>query len=107
MLAAAFNILIQMHNRPMDLSRPGTALTGKVKCAPSNYFRNIDVEQNITSKGREYVVSKPDVDLIAGFGIPKRGDVLVDPDLGRMVLSEIRELHDFGGAIIGFRLRTT
>jgi hypothetical protein len=91
----------------MIISRPSPAISGTIKCAPSNYFRNLDVEQNITSKGREYVVSKNDLNLIAGFGIPKRGDTLVDAELGRMVLSEVREMYDLGGAILGFRLRTT
>lgn len=108
MLSAAFNILINLHGRKMNFSRPGTSFTGNIKFASSNYFRNLDVEQNVVSKGREYVISKVELDTeIPGFAIPKRGDVIVDSQLGRMVLSEVRELHDLGGAIMGFRVRTT
>ncbi len=106
MLKQAFNALLAIHHRKMTLSRPGTAYTSEVKCAPSNFFRNFSAEQDLVSDGREFVMSIDDLASVPGF-LPKRGDKLVDPQLGTMTVMEPREIFILGGEIIGYRIRTT
>ena len=103
-LKAAFNILLQVHGRNMTLSRPGGSSVS-VRLAPSNYFRNMEAPEQVVVKGREFVMSKESLDL-SGFGLLKRGDRLTDSDLGTNTISEVREMFDFGGAVIGYRIRT-
>lgn len=103
-MTAAFNMLIMMHSRPMIISRRGTATTGTVRVAPSNYFRHLEVAGAVTEEGREFVVSKSALDLIS-YPRPKKGDSLVDPDMGTMIITEAREMFSIGAEIVGYRLR--
>ena len=97
--------MLSIHGRTVTLMRPGTVLTGEVRISPSNYFRHLEAIEKIVSQGREFVLSKEHLDKL-NFGRPKRGDKLIDPDLGTMTITEPREMYDLGGAIIGYRLRT-
>lgn len=105
-IKSAFNLMLKLHSRQVTIARPGTAFTGTVKLAPSNYFRNLQGPEETVIHGREYIVSKVDLDAIS-FPVPKRGDRLTDVDLGISTITEVRELFDFGGAILGFRIRTS
>jgi hypothetical protein len=91
----------------MVVTRTGTAVTGTARFAPSNFFRELTVDQDINIKGREFVVDADSLATIVGLGIIKRGDVLTDPVLGRLSISEVREMYDLGAGIIGYRIRTT
>ena len=88
----------------MTLSRPGTALSFEVKVTPSNYSRNLSAPEEIVIEGREYILGKQNLDEV-GFPVPKRGDRLTDPELGVNVISEVRELFNYGGEIMGYRVR--
>lgn len=102
----AFHYLINLHSREVTISRPGSALTGIIKITPSNYFRHLQGPEETVIGGREFIVSKKSLDEIS-FPVPKRGDRFEDAELGINVISEVRELFDFGGALIGFRIRTS
>lgn len=102
----AFHYLLNIHSREVIIKRPGTVYVGNIKVSPSNYFRHLQGPEETVIEGREFVVSKQNLDL-ASFPIPKRGDRLEDPELGISVISEVREIYDFGGALMGFRVRTS
>ncbi len=72
--------------------------------SPSNYFRHLAGPEEMTISGREFVISKKVLDSVY-YPIPKKGDRLKDSDLGTMTLSEVREMFDMGGKIIGYRVR--
>lgn len=107
MVKTAFKLLLSLHSRPMTVTRTGTAVTGTAKFAPSNFFRELTVDQDINVKGREFVADADDLSKIVGLGTLKRGDVITDPVLGRLSVSEVREMYDLGAAIIGYRIRTS
>lgn len=90
----------------MTISRPGTALTGEIRVTPSNYYRHLQGPEETVISGREYVITKTALDMIT-FPTPKRGDRLSDAELGISVISEVRELFDLGGSLMGFRIRTS
>lgn len=101
-----FNLMISLQGRLMTIYRPATAYTASVKFAPSNYSRNLEGPAETVIDGKEFVCTKDSLDL-ASYPVIKRGDKLDDPNLGKMTISEVRELYDLGGAIIGYRLRTS
>ena len=101
-MRAAFNLLLSIHSRPMTLSRRVTALTVDLRAAPSNYSRNMEVANKVTTKGREFIIPE---DSLGSYGIPKRGDSLQDATFGTMIVTEITEVYGIGAEILGYRLR--
>jgi hypothetical protein len=101
----AFNLLLKLHSREVTITRPGGA-TATIRVSPSNYFRNLAGPGEVVVEGKEYVISK-DILTSSGFTLPlKRGDRINDSEVGLIVISEIRELYNFGGQIIGYRVRS-
>jgi hypothetical protein len=98
-------MLLHLHSRPATISRPGSKLTGIVRAAPSNYFRNLQGPSDSVFHGREFVISKAALDVIS-YGPIKRGDRLTFSDIGVVTINEPIELYDLGGAIMGYRVRT-
>lgn len=106
-IADALNLMLSIQSRTMTLTRPGDeGLSVEVRVSPSNFSRNLEGPSDTTIPGKEFVVSKKVLDE-AAFPKPKRGDRLIDSDMGSMAISEIREMYDLGGAIIAYRLRTS
>jgi hypothetical protein len=103
-IKAAFNFLLQTHSRVMLLETADFSKSIEIKVAPSNYFRNFAGPEEVVVEGQEFIIAK---DFLQDFGTPKRGDRLVDQDLGENTITEIRPMHDYGGAIIGYRVRTS
>lgn len=110
MLANAFNFLISLHSRSVTIERPGDgeeAISSvSIRVTPANYFRNLSAPEEVVVEGKEYIVSK-DILSSVGYPAPKRGDILDDVDTGLSTISEVREMYDFGGTIMGYRLRTS
>ena len=105
LLKFAFNSMLGIHYRTMTLKRlgsPGYSIT--VKATPSNYFRNLETAGDVTAEGREFIISKSQIEGTAVDKI-KKGDRLSDTELGEMTITEAREMFDLGGEIMGFRLR--
>jgi hypothetical protein len=104
-IKAAYLKLLAAHNRQMDLTRNN--VTYSILVTPSNYSRKLSGPEEITIKGKEFVITK-DTLTKAGFTGPlKRGDRLSDPDMGVNIISEVHEMFDFGGEIVGYRVRTS
>ena len=103
---AAFNFMLTLTARTGTVTRPGdTPVTIEIKYAASNYSRNLEGPANVVIPGKEFVIS---YDSFSGTSYPlplKRGDRMVDPELGTMVISEVREMFDLGGGIMGYRVR--
>jgi hypothetical protein len=107
MLASALNMLLHLHSKAFTITRPGTTFTGAIRAAPSNYFRNLQGPSELVMPGREFVLSKLSLDM-SGFGQDiKRGDRLTSSDLGTLSIVEVREMYDLGGAVMGYRIRTS
>lgn len=70
-----------------------------------NYSRNLAVSEDMVTDGREFVFSKMEFDKL-GLTYPKRGDVILDPDMGALTISEIIEMVILGN-LSGFRVRTS
>lgn len=106
MLKAAFNFMLNLHWLPATITRPGAVpVTSTIRITPSNYFRNLEVMGKVTSEGKEFVISKEIMDSTA-FGIIKKGDRIVNTQLGTMVVSESpKEMFGLGGEILGYRVR--
>jgi hypothetical protein len=103
-MKAAFNMLLNLHSRPMTINRRGTALTANIKVAPSNYFRSLETAGKISFEGREFVISKDNLDLNS-YPEPKRGDALVDSQMGTMPIIEVITMYVIGAEIVGYRVR--
>jgi hypothetical protein len=103
-LANAFNQLLFLQSRPATIERNGSITAVSILISPSNYARNLQGPEETVSEGKEFVVSKASLDKVS-YPRPKRGDVIRDVDLGKNTIADIREMYDFGGAVIGYRLR--
>lgn len=77
-----------------------------IRVTTSNYFRNLEAVEETVFTGREFVISKQVLDA-AFYPTPKRGDRIKDEDLGVSTVTEVREMSGLGGAIIGYRVRTS
>ena len=105
-LRQAFESLLAKHNREVTISRPGTVFTGTIKVTPSNYSRILEVAGTVTEQGREFIITKSELERI-GFPQLRKGDRLLDAEIGTSVISSIAEMPDFGGTIMGYRVRTS
>lgn len=98
----AFKFIIDKQGREMIIERGATTAT--VKMAPSNYFRNLAVVEEIIEEGMEYVVASDSLSAVS-FPTPRRGDLIVDAETGPHSITEVREMYVFG-TLAGYRLRT-
>lgn len=107
MLKQAFNAVLAMHSRPATLKRRATPsdITSPIRIAPSNYFRNNEGPGATVIKGREFVVPYDSITNKFTAPIIKRGDYIVDVDLGQMAITEVIEMYDVGAVILGWRCR--
>lgn len=104
-LKSAFNNLLSLQSRTMTYEpRETTAPSFEVKVAPSNYFRNLAGPEEIVIEGQEFVIAR---EFLGSYGVPKRGDTLIDDELGVNTITEVRPMMDLGGGIIGYRVRTS
>jgi len=100
----AFNYIISLQGRVVQLERyPDAPIS--LTMAPSNYFRNFASLEETVIEGREFVVSKKELESKSAE-IPKRGDVIIDPELGDSTISEVREMVILG-SVAGYRIRTS
>lgn len=105
LLSSAFNALLGSHGRQVTIERPDVVAAVTIRVTPSNYFRNLAGPEETIVEGSEFIISKK-VLVEVNFPPPQRGDVISDPELGFRIVAEIREMFDFGGSIMGYRIRT-
>jgi len=109
-LSDAFNYLLGKHCRTVSIVRfmdpdDGPDLTATITISPANYGRNIAGPEEIVTYGKEYVVRKMAL-VGTSFTTLKRGDQITDPELGLLMIEEVKPMYDFGGDILGYRIRT-
>ncbi len=106
-LKQALNFALSLKQREITIMRPATPtnITATIKISPSNYFRNTQGPSETVIKGREFVISREILDAVS-WGVPKRGDKLIDAETGTKTISEVIEMFDLGGPIIAYRIRT-
>lgn len=105
MIKAAFGFLLSKHGRLVTITRKGSpdVTASDVRMAPSNYHRNTEGPSESVIPGREFVILASSL----GSFIPKRGDRFIFTGTSERVISEVNEMHDFGGEVIGYRIRTS
>ena len=102
--AFEYMISIQGKNRQgyiYDMTRPLTAT--KIFLAPSNYATQPAEVAEIVGQGRQFVVMESQTKRELGRP-PRRGDRIEDPYLGEKMITQVRELPDLGGAVMGYRI---
>ncbi len=105
-LQNAFNLLLGLHKRNMTIERPGVVGPFMISATPSNYSRNLAGPEETVIGGREFLIAKRVLDSVA-YPTPRRGDRLEDAESGHFEITEVREMYDLGGEIMGFRIRTS
>lgn len=109
-LANPFNHLLSLHRRAAKIkiigkNNPSSVTAKDIFISPSNYFRNGATVEDTVVAGHEFVIS---MEVLQNIGESKvtRGDILIDTQLGTLRIEESKPMYDFGGSIIGFRVRT-
>lgn len=103
-LEGAFNQAVHIQSKPMTFYQVSSNTEVTIEAAPSNYFRNFEMLEEMVSEGREFVITRLDFVATALTGAPVRGDRLIHADLGNYTVKEAREMLAQGN-IIGYRLR--
>lgn len=104
-LIAAFNFVSKVNSRSMTIQRLGQTAQESIIVTPSNYFRNFALVEDVTSVGREFVVTAEELAKTSLTEI-KKGDRLTDTVFGLMMVDSIREIV-ITGVIAGYRVRTS
>lgn len=104
----AVDYILSKHKRVVTITRKKTPtdIVATIQISPSNYFRNAEGPSATIIEGREFVISKSNLDA-AGFPAPLRGDRIADSEYGTIIIATVRELSDFGGATIAYRVTTS
>lgn len=106
-LGSAFNQIIKLKQKTMKIARLGTFVETDIPVAPSNYARNMAGPEDMSIKGREFVISIEDLNNIS-FPFPlTRGDILIDNIFGSMRITDAQEMYGLKGEVLGFRVRTS
>lgn len=85
-LKTAFNRMTYLHSRPATLKRPGTPdIFSPVRISPSNFFRFLAGPQQVTIRGREFVLPVDTMighatQLVSFNGVPVMGEFHLDYD---------------------------
>jgi len=106
LLRTAFNALTRVHSHEAMLKRLNKSdeEVTTIRITPSNYFRYLQGPSATVVHGREFIIP---ADSIANPFTPiiKRGDRIYDPTYGAMAITEIIEVVDVGGSVMGYRCR--
>ena len=108
-LKEAFDYLLSKHERAGKLDRPnsGPAMPAQnvdIKYSPTRQSRNLEGPSDSVFKGLEFIVTSTNL-AASGFSGPiRRGDRLIDSELGTMTVKEVNYHYGLGAEIIGYRL---
>jgi len=100
---SAFNKVLALQAREISIHDMELPLKVTIKAAPSNYFRNLSGPEETVMTGREFVISKKDLDAVS-FPTPKRGHKIIDGDFGVSTIISVKEMVILGN-IVGYRVR--
>lgn len=102
MLSNAFNYLISLKGREVQIMDLNTSTTAFIKVADSNYFRKLEGLEETVIEGKEFVVSANDLKV---FGEPKRGHRIIDAYGKHDTIGEVKPMYLLKGQIVGYRIR--
>lgn len=102
----AFDTLNHQKSRPATILNRDTAATADIRITPTNYQRNLQGPGESVFEGREWIITKTNLDASTFTGSLKRNLRIQDVDLGEMTIREVIEMYDHFGNIIGYRVRT-
>ena len=102
-LEGAFNFVLRFQSKTITYYQVSSDTEDTITLAPSNYFRNHEMLEEMVSEGREYVISKK-IFNDTFTGEPVRGDRIIDGDVGNLTIRDIREMSVFG-KVVGYRVR--
>jgi len=102
----AFDTLNHQKSRPATLLNRDDSTSFQIGITPTNYQRNLQGPGETVFEGREWIITKTNLDRSGFTGFLKRNLRIQDADLGEMTVREVIEMYDHFGNIIGFRVRT-
>lgn len=104
-LESAFNYVISLKGKPLTLHDLETDTQVTFKIAKANYFRNLQGMEEITIKGREFVISKK---LLEDSGFPglEKNTRIIDGS-SSFTITEIEEMEALEGQVLGYRVKTS
>lgn len=102
-LRDAFRSLLHFRKRAVTIGRPGgdglaTFIT------PSNFSRQTFAPADMVIKGRQFIITKENADIL--IDPIRRGDTIVDTELGTLTIKDVEEMFDESAKIIGYRITT-
>lgn len=105
---SAFDFIINLNGFSVTYERDAGDIVDTMRIAPFNYFRNLSSIEGINIEGKEYIISKTDLEAsVLVDKTPQRGDALIDANtIGTNTITEVREMMAFG-QILGYRVRTS
>lgn len=101
-IEAAFKYALKHNSRSMLISRTGMP-DEPILCGVASFTKAETTMEETVVYGREYVIAASDVPPT--YVQPKRGDTLVDAEMGYFTIEQVKEMIVFG-KIIGYRVRT-
>lgn len=103
MLSTAFNALLRLHSRPATLRRLGSPDTNStIRITPSNYFRFLRGPEHTTISAKEFII--PAASIVGDVTTVEKGDRIIEGS-NHYTIDEIIDMHDVGGAVMGYRVR--
>lgn len=102
-LRDAFELLLSIKKRNVMIGRPGITPVA-VYVSPTDYTRTLAGPSDTKFTGREFIIPKEQFILLTD--VLRRGDKVVDVNLGTLTVTDFDELYDETGNIIGIRFRT-
>ena len=90
----AFKTIIYAQGKEMTLLRRGETSI-QINMASSNYSRLASLPEDMVVEGREFVVAKQDLDD-QSFGIPERGDIIIEEPGLQHSITEVISMYIFG-----------
>jgi hypothetical protein len=108
-ISQAFNRILQLSAFSVTWERPGNpVISHTIKVSHANFDRNREGPEELTMAGKEFVVSRTEIEGLDIFPM-KKGDRLVDESPGGYGINMVFEIvimKGLTGEIVGYRVRT-
>ena len=101
-LEASYKFILSVQGHTCEIRNKSRSISASVKMAVVNRHRNLTAVEDISYEGETFIVYKKDLDA-AGYGVPKRGDVIISTLTGNHSIADVKEDIVFGNTI-GYKL---
>ena len=99
----AYKWALKINQRLMTIYAVGSA-PQNIYVTKSNYSRKMELPEEISTKGREYIITLENL-AKTSYSVPKKGYKLNDSVLGYATIIEVNEMIILG-QVVGYRVRT-